>query len=89
MEVAARFFPKIDNFENNSKIKVDDGSTVQVIVDYVIDQCDLEEFFDKSKDPRFIYRVMLNGRDVKNLNGYETDLKEGDMISFLLPVAGG
>lgn len=89
MEVAIRFFPKLDNFQNNSKIELEDNSTVKAVIDYVIENYDLEESFYGSDDLRYIYRTMLNGRDIRNLKGHDSPLKEGDMISFLLPVAGG
>lgn len=89
MEVKFRFFPKLDDVKNNSIISLEDDAKVQAVVDYVIEKFDLEESFYGSEDPRFIYRVMLNGRDIKNLQGPDSPLKEGDMISFLLPVAGG
>lgn len=89
MEVSFRFFPKLEGIENNSKVSLEDNAKVQAVVNYVIEKFDLEESFYGSEDPRFIYRIMLNGRDIKNLQGPDSPLKEGDMISFLLPVAGG
>ena len=89
MEIAIRFFPRLDEFQNNSRIELEDDAKVKSVIDYVIEKYNLEESFYGSEDPRFVYRTMLNGRDIKNLQGNDSPLREGDMISFLLPVAGG
>lgn len=34
-------------------------------------------------------RLMINGQDIAFLNGLETELKEGDEVLVLPPVAGG
>jgi len=37
---------------------------------------------------RFI-NVYVNNEDVRNLNGFETELKESDTIKFIPAIAGG
>lgn len=36
-----------------------------------------------------LVKVLVNGRDVRGLRGLETELGEGDVVSFFPPVAGG
>jgi len=33
--------------------------------------------------------ITLNNRDIRGLHGIETQVKEGDKITFLPPIAGG
>lgn len=33
--------------------------------------------------------ILLNGRNIKFLNGFETILKEDDVVTFLPPASGG
>ncbi|MEM4657893.1 MAG: ubiquitin-like small modifier protein 1 [Candidatus Methanosuratincola sp.] len=36
-----------------------------------------------------LVKILVNGRDVRGLKGLETELIEGDVVSFFPPVAGG
>ncbi len=38
---------------------------------------------------RELVKILVNGRDIRGLNGLETELKEGDVVAFFPPVAGG
>lgn len=33
--------------------------------------------------------ILINGRNILSLNGWDTTVKEGDEITFLVPVGGG
>jgi len=41
---------------------------------------------DKVKE---MVKILVNGRDVRELRGLETELSDGDCISIFPPVAGG
>ncbi|MBC7120146.1 MAG: MoaD family protein [Candidatus Methanosuratus sp.] len=36
-----------------------------------------------------LVKVLVNGRDIRGISGLYTELKEGDVVSFFPPVAGG
>ncbi len=38
---------------------------------------------------REMVKVLVNGRDVRGLDGLDTELHDGDVVSFFPPVAGG
>ena len=46
-------------------------------------------FLKETGEPRGAVRLVLNGSDVRALQGLETPLKEGDRLAVVLLVAGG
>ncbi len=44
---------------------------------------------DKNGKPKSAFLLMVNGVSVKELDGLETQLGEGDVLAILPPVAGG
>ncbi|MEM2977663.1 MAG: MoaD/ThiS family protein [Candidatus Hadarchaeales archaeon] len=52
---------------------------------------ELEELGGLGKDGRLLpsFILLLNGRNVKLLEGEETRVKEGDLLMILPPAAGG
>ncbi|MGD2142432.1 MAG: MoaD family protein [Candidatus Bathyarchaeota archaeon] len=45
--------------------------------------------YDGQKRVRDYLSFMLNGINVNSINGFETQLKDGDVLSVLPPVGGG
>ena len=39
--------------------------------------------------PKELVKILVNGKDIRDLNGLETELEDGDVVSFFPPVAGG
>jgi len=48
-----------------------------------------EELFDTSGDLRKHYRIVVNGRNINLLNGFQTKLKDEDMVVIMPAMAGG
>lgn len=44
---------------------------------------------DKSGKPKSAFLLMVNGVSVKELDGLETQLGEGDVLAIIPPIAGG
>lgn len=38
---------------------------------------------------RELVKVLVNGRDVRGIRGLQTELRDGDVVAFFPPVAGG
>lgn len=36
-----------------------------------------------------VINILINGRNIRTIDGVETILKEGDIVTFFPPVAGG
>lgn len=50
---------------------------------------ELTKLIFKEETREFIFLVLLNGTDVHFIQGLDTELKEGDSIDIIPPVAGG
>ncbi len=49
----------------------------------------LERFIDDDLSPVDCSVILVNGRNILSLNGWETHIHEGDELTFMVPVAGG
>jgi len=47
------------------------------------------ELFDDEGKIKKIYRIVVNGRNINILDGYQTKLKDDDMVAIMPAIAGG
>ncbi|MGQ4832349.1 MAG: MoaD family protein [Candidatus Asgardarchaeia archaeon] len=47
------------------------------------------ELFDSRGNLKDYYRIVINGRNIKLLNGLKTRLKDNDLVAIMPPIAGG
>ena len=48
-----------------------------------------EYLYDEKEKVRTYIQILINGRGIKVLQGFETKLKEGDTVAIFPPVGGG
>jgi sulfur-carrier protein len=48
-----------------------------------------EVLWDDNGDLRDYLKVMLNGEDIRDINGLDTPLKDGDQVVMFQTIAGG
>jgi molybdopterin converting factor small subunit len=53
------------------------------------DKGQLERFVNDDLSPVDCSVILVNGRNILSLNGWETCIHEGDELTFMVPVAGG
>jgi molybdopterin converting factor small subunit len=53
------------------------------------DKGQLERFVDDDLSPIDCSVILVNGRNILSLNGWETQIHDGDELTFMVPVAGG
>jgi molybdopterin converting factor small subunit len=53
------------------------------------DKGQLKRFIDKDLTPIDCSVILVNGRNILTLNGWETQMHDGDELTFMVPVAGG
>ncbi len=67
-----------------------DGANIQGLLDLL---CDSEQrcqkIFDNSGKLRPSTRMLKNGSDIRFLNGIQTKLEEGDVVTIYRPMCGG
>jgi molybdopterin synthase sulfur carrier subunit len=49
----------------------------------------LRKLMVEGEELRELFKILVNGRDVRGIKGLYTELKDGDSVSFFPPVAGG
>ena len=91
MEIELRLFASFRDIVGEKEIEREyDGSpdVGTVLQDLVTEYPDLE-FFDEVGELREYLSILKNGRDITFLEGTDTSLEEGDVLSVFPPVAGG
>jgi molybdopterin converting factor small subunit len=53
------------------------------------DKGQLERFISDDLSPIDCSVILVNGRNILSLNGWETHIHDGDELTFMVPVAGG
>ena len=48
-----------------------------------------EYLYDEEEKVRTYIQVLINGKSINSLKGFETELKEGDTVAILPPAGGG
>jgi len=76
----------------SAEIAVGPDATVRTVLEALIGAYDglQGRLFDPGTGGLLSYLfVELNGRDIRALQGLETSVQDGDVLSVLIPVAGG
>jgi adenylyltransferase/sulfurtransferase len=73
-----------------SEIKLD-GKTVREVIQSLADEYPetKKAIFDENGTPRAFVNVFVNENNIKNLDGYDTEVKDGDEIMLIPAIAGG
>ncbi len=66
---------------------LEDGATVRILLEKLVKEYPgLAKYFN---DPEAPITVLVNGRDVEFLDGFETKLHDGDTVALIPPAGGG
>jgi molybdopterin synthase sulfur carrier subunit len=89
MDLEVSFFGPLREISGTQKEKVtiEDGVDLSMLVKRLgeIHSTQLSKEIRNIKS----IRILINGREYKNLNEMETELKDGDVVVFLPPIFGG
>ena len=93
MLVRIRFFGGIREFTGKKwmTLELPEDITVRDVIYELTRQLNpklLEKILDENEEVRSEIIVLLNGRNIRNLNGFKTEVKEDDIVS-IFPVASG
>lgn len=72
--------------------KLEDGEPIKALLNRLAKKYEAISRFlyePSSQELRGEVAVIVNGREIRHLNGLETRLRTGDKITFIPPIAGG
>jgi molybdopterin synthase sulfur carrier subunit len=94
MKVSVKFLASIREIVGAHEIRfeISSGDTVECLLEILKARFGtaLKDAMGKTfedKEPKI--RILVNGRDIDFLQGAKTELKEGDTVVLIPPVAGG
>ncbi len=71
---------------------LDEGSSIRNLLDKLFERYGpelKEKIIDSTENLHLQFTILLNGRNINYLNGLETKLTNGSVISLLSPAGGG
>jgi molybdopterin synthase sulfur carrier subunit len=94
IDVKIAFLSVLEDFTKTKEITIplDDNSTIKSIFGKLSDKFEnsFEKYFvDKSGNLNKYIILALNGKDIRSLNGLDTEIHDNDEISFIPAIAGG
>jgi molybdopterin synthase sulfur carrier subunit len=93
MLIRVRFFGDLKEYMKKSWMTIDvpQGSSLHNFIVELVKNGNpelLEKLMENGKKVPSKIKILVNGRDIKHLEGLETEIKDRDLIS-ILPIAGG
>ena len=94
MKIGVKFFTTLREITGKKEEDVESSNTItvtelltQLSKKYGIEFTDY--IYDEKGDVRTHIQILINGRSIDVFQGFETKLKEGDVIAIFPPVGGG
>jgi len=89
MDLEVSFFGHLREISGiqKEKVTIEDGVDLSRLVER-LGKIHSDQLSKEIKNIKLI-RILINGREYKNLNEMETELKDGDVVVFLPPIFGG
>jgi len=94
MKVKIKFFTRLREITGKKEEEIELNSNVAL--DKFLRQLSKEygqEFqdyiWDRWEQPRGTLQFLINGKNIMTLHGFETELKDGDIIAIIPPIGGG
>jgi len=94
MKVKVRFFTRLREITNKreEEIEVEDGTTVEELLK-ILEEKYGQPFRNYIRNRRGKFRenlqYLINGKNMKFLQGFNTPLEENDTLAIIPPVGGG
>ncbi len=94
MEVEIKFYAMLREATGKKRevVELPEKSSVGDLMDLLVGQYGVEfgrYIYDEKKQVRDYLSFMLNGINVNSLGGFNTVLRDGDVLAILPPVGGG
>lgn len=91
MKVKVEVFATLRDRLATSSLDLDSVGTIAEVIDALVEKFG-EAFRDVVMEGgrvREMVKILVNGRDIRELKGMKTELMDGDCVSIFPPVAGG
>lgn len=94
MEITVHYFTVLRKLteKRQEKIKLKEDSTIENVLVLLIEKYgeSFRQYVSPPKKKERLQLVLLvNNKDITQLNGLKTLLHNGDVVSLILPIAGG
>ncbi len=93
MRVKVKLFANFREDAGQASVEIDAGTAGELLVELSERYETLGKSILESSEPEVIPRdgvtVMLNGRNIRFLDGMSTELEEGDTLAIFPPIGGG
>ena len=97
MKVSVRFFTSLREIVNKKEENLEFPEDEKVNVDKILEILSkrygkgfVEYVYEaKTREVRGYLQFLINGKSTSSLNGFLTELKDGDVLAILPPVGGG
>ena len=90
--ISIKFLTRFIDITDEKNIQVNDIADIGALIDYLCQKYDKpfkDVLFDDKGDIRDYLKIMLNGEDIRDIDGFDTPLKDGDQIVIFQTIAGG
>ena len=97
MKVSVRFFTSLREIVNTKEETLEFPEGKKVTVNKILEiltqrygEAFVEYVYDaKTREVSGFLQFLINGKSASSLNGFLTELKDGDVLAILPPVGGG
>ena len=94
MKITVKFFTSLREITGKKEDEIQSSSVITV--DELLTQLSkkygkqfMKYIYDEKGNVQTYIQILINGRGIKALQGFETKLKGGDTVAILPPVGGG
>jgi molybdopterin synthase sulfur carrier subunit len=90
--VNVKFLTRFIDITGEKTTQVKDVEDISLLIDNLCQKYGdgfKEVLLDENREIRDYLKVMINGEDIRDLDGFDTSLKDGDEIVMFQTIAGG
>ena len=90
--IEIKFLTRFIDITGTKNIQLDDITDIDALIELLIQKYGKsfkEVLFDDKGNIRDYLKVMVNGEDIRELDGLNTVLKDGDQVVIFQTIAGG
>ena len=90
--ISIKFLTRFIDITGEKNIQVDNIDNIDALLEYLCQKYDKsfkDVLFDDKGDIRDYLKIMVNGEDIRDVDGLDTPLKDGDQVVMFQTIAGG